>query len=202
MKRRYVLLVCWACLSAICPAMGQRYLEDAIPYQNSALLRTDEGFIEVRFTRKTYVGGAEPHVAYHTYYRDSIYVTQGGYHGQPLHGQYLERYANRSLKVLGSYTYGLKSGKWQYWDERGVLRKVSRWKAGSETGKFSVYGETGHLQQSGRLKDGGFDGIIRTHHASGDSLTHVLRRYRRGKEVSMEEGSLFSRMYDKVRALF
>ncbi|SEL95727.1 toxin-antitoxin system YwqK family antitoxin [Parapedobacter koreensis] len=198
---RWIGLAAFGCLTAAQPVSGQRYLEEAIPYRNSALLRTGDGFIEAHFTRKAYMGSAEPQMAYHSYYRDSIYVTQGGYHGQPLHGKYLERYVDKGMKVLGDYAYGLKSGKWQYWDEQGMLRKVTHWKSGSETGKFSVYNENGRLQQQGYLKDGKFDGIVLTYPASSDSLEYEKKRYRKGKEVGMGDGSWFGRMYDRVRAM-
>lgn len=140
------LVVCWQ------PVFGQRYLEEAIPYRNHAVIRTDDSFIEVNFTQKVYTGKASPKNTYYSYYQDSIYATQGGYHGHPLHGSYIERHANKGLKAMGRYTYGLRSGTWQHWDENGILRKVSHWKEGKETGKFRIYDETGELQQRGYLR--------------------------------------------------
>lgn len=129
---RYVL----ACLiylgTSFCPAFGQRHLEEAIPYRNAATIRTAEGFTEVNFRRKAYIGKADPARIYYSYYRDSIYATQGGYHGHLLYGRYIERYDHKGLKVVGRYRDGLRTGTWQYWDTAGVLLKVSRWKKGQE----------------------------------------------------------------------
>ncbi|WP_257667127.1 toxin-antitoxin system YwqK family antitoxin [Parapedobacter tibetensis] len=212
MKRRYTLslfqhvglfILLIACSSACQQAYGQRYLEEAIPFRNEALLQTADGFIDVTFTHKEYRGTADPQTTYHSYYRDSIYHTQGGYHGHPLHGAYVERYPDKSLKVLGAYAYGLRTGKWQYWDNNGVLRKVSRWRDGKESGKFALYNEAGQLQQRGRLRDGNFDGIIKTVY-QGDSskVQSDKRRFHKGKEMAMDEGGWLGRMYDRVRALF
>src|SRR3546814_18389961 len=136
---------------SLLPAVGERYLSEALPYLNASNSLTDYGFIEAVFTRNSYIGAAEPQRIYYTYYRDSIYATQGGYHGYPLHGRYIERYPGKGLKVLGHYRYGLRVGKWQYWDEKGVRRTVAHWKEGREPGRFAVYDEEGGLQkQQGR----------------------------------------------------
>ncbi|MGK6353199.1 toxin-antitoxin system YwqK family antitoxin [Parapedobacter sp. DT-150] len=210
MMKRYFLerprqVMLWVCIMASISlaheAKGQRYLEEAIPYRNTALLRTADGLIEVTFTQRDYIGRATPQLTYHSYYRDSIYHTQGGYHGHPLHGIYVERYANRSPKVLGRYAYGLRTGKWQHWDGNGVLRKVSRWKEGQETGAFALYNQSGKPQQRGYLRDGKFDGIVITSH-SGDSVNREKKRYRKGEEVAMDEGSWLGRMYDRWRVWF
>lgn len=198
----WVGFVCAAMLAFITPAYGQRYLEEAIPYRNSARIYTAEGFIEANFTSRTYIGKAQPQDVYYSYYRDRIYTTQGGYHGRPLHGMYTERYTDNSLKVMGKYQYGLKKGKWQYWDRSGVLRKVSRWKEGKETGKFAIYNESGKLQQRGYFHDGKFDGIVTTYH-SVDSVGAEKRSYQKGVEVDTANGgSWFGRTYDRVRAFF
>ena len=152
------LIVTILCVS---PAVGQRYLEEAIPYRQEATIRTATGFIEARFMRKEYIGTARPSDHYYSYYRDSVYTTQGGYHGYPLHGRYVERYPDKGLKVLGQYRYGLRVGKWQYWDEGGVLRKVSHWRAGQETGRFRIYDEAGELQQRGYLPSEMESGLLR-----------------------------------------
>jgi len=195
------ILALVVCITAAHMAHGQRYLEEAIPYRNTAVLRTVDGFVELAFTRRQYTGRAAPELVYHSYYRDSIYRTQGGYHGRPLHGRYLERYSDKSLKVLGSYSYGLRDGKWQYWDASGTLRKVSRWKEGKETGKFTVYNAQGQRQQRGYLRDGKFNGIVTTYH-SGDSARRELRRYRAGQEIGLDQGSWLSWTYDKIRIWF
>ncbi|WP_139215947.1 toxin-antitoxin system YwqK family antitoxin [Parapedobacter composti] len=185
-----LMILLW--LTAVRQAYGQRYLNEAIPYSNEAVLRTDEGFVEITFTRQHYIGRAAPQMTYHSYYRDSVYRTQGGYHGHPLHGRYVERYNHRGLRVLGRYRYGLPVGKWQYWDEHGTLRKVSRWKDGAETGKFVIYNEAGALQQRGYLRDGKFNGSITTYH-TGDSTYRERKRYRLGKEVDGNGQGWFTR---------
>ena len=199
---RYAL-TCVICLgAAFCQAFGQRHLEEAIPYRNTISIRSAGGFIEADFTRKEYIGKAGPRQIYHSYYRDSIYATQGGYHGHPLHGKYIERYADKGLKVLGNYTYGLRSGKWQHWDEGGVLRKVSRWKEGNETGRFAIYDVAGSLKQRGYFVDGKFDGIVSTYQTGDSTSQREQKRYRLGKVIGQDGGSWFGRMHDKIRSWF
>lgn len=184
------------------PAFGQRYLEEVIPYRNEATIRTAAGFIEVGFTRKEYIGATGAERTYYSYYRDSVYATQGGYHGYPLHGRYIERYADKGLKVLGSYNYGLRHGKWHQWDENGVLRNVSHWKEGLETGRFAIYDTTGRLKQRGYLRHGKFNGIVSIYQ-QGDSTTSRDRmRYRRGKLVEPDGGNWLLQARDWVRGLF
>lgn len=199
---RCIVLPFFLCIAGLGPVSGQRYLEEAIPYSNTAVIRSASGIIEASFTRKEYVGKAIPTAIHYSYYRDSIYATQGGYHGHPLHGKYVERYTHKGLKVLGRYTFGLRVGKWQYWDEGGVLRKVSRWKEGKETGRFAIYDMAGNLKQRGYLVDGQFEGIISTY-SNLDSTTHwEQKRYRLGKATAPGDGSWLLRARDWGRNLF
>lgn len=69
-------------------------------------------------------------VRYTWYKAKSILTTQGAYQGDLLHGVYQENYANKQLKVQGTYKYGLKNGIWRYWDEAGKLVKEENWKNG------------------------------------------------------------------------
>ena len=146
---RYVLvyMICMVVNAGF--SFGQKYMEQAIPYRRSATLPTSDGYVSVHFIRKQQIGKAHPTRIYYSYYRDSIYATQGGYHGYLLHGQYIERYAHKGLKAMGQYKYGVRTGKWQFWDNSGVLRRVVYWRAGHETGKYSRYSETGDLEQRG-----------------------------------------------------
>ncbi|MFC3197343.1 toxin-antitoxin system YwqK family antitoxin [Parapedobacter deserti] len=196
----FIFTVCTGMAWCI-PVSAQRYLENAIPYRNSALLRTDGGITEVNFTKKEYLGRAEPGIIYYSFYRDSIYRTQGGYHGRPLHGRYVERYPDRSLKVLGNYVYGLRNGKWQHWDNGGVLRKVSRWKEGKETGRFAIYDTTGRLRQKGFLLDGKFNGIVSTFHAR-DTIQLEKARYDYGTKIETPKRKVLGSVYDRFRSLF
>lgn len=202
MIARYIVLPFFLIVAGLGPVSGQRYLDEAIPYSNTAVIRTADGFIEAAFTQKEYVGKAAPTASYYSYYRDSIYTTQGGYHGQPLHGRYLERYAHNGLKVLGNYTYGQRDGKWQHWDDGGVLRKVSRWKEGKETGRFAIYDIAGNLKQRGYLVDGQFEGIVSTYQNTDSTAHREQKRYRLGEAIAPDEGSWLLRARDWIRNLF
>lgn len=180
------------------PVFSQRHLREAIPYRNSATIRMIDGYQAVQFTVKEYTGHSDPDLVYYSYYRDSIYQTQGGYHGRPLHGPYIERYSDGVLRVLGHYRYGIRQGRWQHWDKSGKLRKVSHWKRGKETGAFASYGVDGELRQMGYLWDGEFDGAIKavSPHESGTLIE--IKYYNNGKEVEKAEIAFLK----KIRSWF
>ncbi|MCT4581138.1 MAG: hypothetical protein N4A35_06945 [Flavobacteriales bacterium] len=68
---------------------------------------------------------------YSWYKAKAILHTQGAYQGDLLHGIYQENYSSKQLKVKGEYRYGLKTGRWRYWDENGKLTKEEHWKKGT-----------------------------------------------------------------------
>ncbi|MEC3882000.1 toxin-antitoxin system YwqK family antitoxin [Parapedobacter sp. 10938] len=175
------------------PVIGQRHLREAIPYRNTATIRTTDGLQTVRFTVREYTGHSDPDLVYYSYYRDSIYQTQGGYHGQPLHGTYTERHSDGGLRVLGHYRYGIRQGRWQYWDKSGKLRRVSHWKNGKETGTYASYGIDGELRQLGYLCDGEFDGGIKSVNSDESETFIEIKYYNNGTEVDRAEVGFLKR---------
>jgi antitoxin component YwqK of YwqJK toxin-antitoxin module len=45
------------------------------------------------------------------------------------------------------FNHGQRDGKWQIWDEQGILRYVMYYEVGEKVGTWMVYNETGTLQQ-------------------------------------------------------
>lgn len=193
-------VTCLVCLSTYCsfPLFSQQVLEEAIPYKNFAAVQTSFGYMEVSHSRKQLVDKRNPKKIYYSYYRDSVYATQGGYHGYLLHGIYIERYAHKGLKVLGNYAHGLRRGKWKYWDKRGMLRREERWRHGMLSGSFMVYGEDGSIHQTGYMSRDKYHGIVTTLQA-GDSNAVEKKRYRRGKELAMGDGGWLGKAYYNIQ---
>jgi len=67
---------------------------------------------------------------YYWYGANEIHITQGGFSGKLLNGQYTEYYPNKSLKEQGLFKKGLKNGLWKSWNTDGLLLAVSKWKNG------------------------------------------------------------------------
>jgi len=80
-----------------------------------------------------------------------ITVTQGGYAGKLLNGEYTLWYlASKQLKEQGYYSYGLKHGVWKYWDATGHLQLTETWKQGLKNGESIFYDSLGREKE--RLK--------------------------------------------------
>ena len=67
---------------------------------------------------------------YAWYGANTIHVTQAGYSGKLLNGQYTEYYMNKNMKEQGAYKNGLKTGNWKDWNDDGTLIHQSSWKNG------------------------------------------------------------------------
>jgi hypothetical protein len=74
----------------------------------------------------------KPKLLYYWFSGNMIHVTQGGYSGKLLNGQYTEYYPDKNLKEQGAYKKGLKDGVWKSWNDDGSLAVAITWKHGSE----------------------------------------------------------------------
>ena len=55
------------------------------------------------------------------WYRNGNKSTEANYLNDSLHGKIVEWYRNGQLKLIGSYSNGLKSEKWKYWYKNGTI---------------------------------------------------------------------------------
>ena len=67
---------------------------------------------------------------YYWYSANKVLVTQGGFSGQLLNGEYIEFYQNKNLKAQGKFKNGLKTGECKSWKENGTLIEIVLWKDG------------------------------------------------------------------------
>jgi antitoxin component YwqK of YwqJK toxin-antitoxin module len=94
---------------------------------------------------------------YYWYTPRKVISTKGGYDGKILHGVYKEFYEHRQLRQKGEFKFGLKSGKWNTWDDQGEITSIKRFKKGYLHGKILV-------------------GDIETWYYKGKETTSVLKK--------------------------
>lgn len=83
---------------------------------------------------------------YHWYGNDKINITQGGYSHFLLDGAYTEfYYPDRLLLCKGSFSSGLKTGRWLYWHKNGKLIESVNWQKGRISGTRKIYNENGTM---------------------------------------------------------
>jgi hypothetical protein len=124
---------------------------------------------------------------YYWYSANEIHITQGGYSGKALNGNYNEYYLNKNLKEKGQFEKGLKTGIWKNWRQDGSLASAYTWKAGQRYGDFFVYDEQGKLLTSGIYKNDLLNGKI-FNHIGADSVEST--RYKDGKIVPVKKDTV------------
>ena len=130
---------------------------------------------------------SKPNYARTYYWYDArrTHISQGGYSGKVLHGQFTDYFPSQSLNKKGVFKNGYRKGVWTDWNEQGELLKWSTWKKNGETGAYTLYDGAGNLTESGTLSAGLKDGKIYEYPLS-DSLP-TLKYFNKGIEVSAEQ---------------
>ncbi|MGJ1447712.1 toxin-antitoxin system YwqK family antitoxin [Sphingobacterium spiritivorum] len=121
---------------------------------------------------------------YSWYASNKITLTEGGFSGKLLNGEYTRYYPNKNLAEKGIFKFGLRNGLWRSWSSEGLLTKESNWIEGIETGAFVQYNSDGKQEKKGELKNGKLHGAIQLF--SGSDSTSV-QYYNEGKSISEEE---------------
>ncbi len=84
---------------------------------------------------------------YYWHHANKIMVTQGGYSGELLHGEYRTFYRSEQLKESGTFKQGLKNGKWTEWAENGYITKIVHWNRGIRHGETIDYDAKGEIKK-------------------------------------------------------
>ena len=100
----------------------------------------------------------DPAKKYYWFSSNQIKVTQGGYSGKLLDGNYSDYYLNNNLKEKGRFDMGLKTGEWNYWTDKGILLSKVNYRDGILSGQFFKYDTAGNLAEQGSYKNGLVDG--------------------------------------------
>ncbi len=90
---------------------------------------------------------------YYWYYANAILITNGGYDGKLLNGNYTSFFINKNLKEKGKFKDGLKIGEWKIWYENGNLKEVSFWKNGLKNGDYTLFEISGDIIEKCLYKD-------------------------------------------------
>jgi hypothetical protein len=119
----------------------------------------------------------DPIKKYYWYSNNQIQITQGGFSGKLLNGNYSDFYMNNNLKEKGVFKAGLKEGEWNTWSTEGVLMEKVNYKQGILNGQFFKYDKAGNLEQEGNYDAGKLNGVFKTYHGL-DSV--ALVKYKDG----------------------
>lgn len=84
---------------------------------------------------------------YYWYKANKIMVTQGGFSGMLLHGDFKAFYRDDQLKESGVFKFGLKHGNWTEWDESGYIIKIVSWNRGIRHGETIEYSGNGEIKK-------------------------------------------------------
>lgn len=137
----------------------------------------------------------DTHKKYHWYSNNQIKITQGGYSGKLLHGNYSDFYFNNNLKEQGHFDMGLKTGEWNSWTVQGTLAEKMNFKEGILDGDFYKYNGLGVLSESGKYKNGNLHGKL-TRYFEKDSVS--ITKYKNGRmEVPSQGPSWLKKLFKK-----
>lgn len=114
---------------------------------------------------------------YYWYSNNQIKITQGGYSGRLLNGNYKIFYLDRSLKEQGLFENGLKTGMWIKWSQQGKVYERANFKKGLLAGSFFRYNNLGEVLESGNYQDGKMQGVWKSY-VKPDSI--ILTHYKNG----------------------
>ena len=107
---------------------------------------------------------------YYTWFKyNQVYVSQGGYDGRIVNGNYVCSYRTNNLKTKGSYKNGLKINKWCEWYGDGRLKEITSWKNGQKNGKSQYY-SNGRLVKLSTYKKDLLNGKTITYKDNGEEV--------------------------------
>lgn len=156
---KYIILFCLL-FTPLLYAQGQSLKDyEKVLDNNMVTFHSDDNH-KFRFEVKTIKTRPKTDRTYHWYQSRRVHVSQGGYEGKVLHGEWREFYPDNNLASQGAFRDGLKSGKWSTWNENGILIKQSAWKKSEETGPYALFNPEGQRIESGTYKNGLRNGKI------------------------------------------
>lgn len=139
-------------------------------------------------------GKVKPERNYHWWGGRQLNITQGGYSGKLLHGEFNSFYLNKQLKEQGVFKKGLKIGKWKEWNENGKLSLLTNYRNGSANGIFYRYDTTGKLSEQGRYKNGKLHGKLKKYF-NADSVAYT--KYEDGRLLPKKGGKTWWQFWKK-----
>ncbi len=191
MKHIYLLLILTAYFSTV---FGQRKMDlvDLYNYKHT-INNTDHKAVFQLQDKEMNLRAVKTDRNYYWYSNNQLKITQGGYEGRLLNGNYTAFYVDQSLKEQGMFENGLKVGEWKKWAPQGKLSEQATFKNGRLNGMFYKYNFSGNLVEKGAYKRGEKNGVWKTY-IKLDSV--VLTHYIQGK-IYVPKASLWRRLFLK-----
>jgi antitoxin component YwqK of YwqJK toxin-antitoxin module len=134
---------------------------------------------------------------YYWYTGNQLNITQGGYSGRLLDGDFKSFYAHKNIKEQGEFKKGLKSGNWKSWYPNGVLQQKVAWSSGDKDGAFQEFDARGELLREGLHKANELHGRTTVYHGK-DSVAYLY--YKKGKLIN-KESNFLNKWIDKFKKL-
>lgn len=129
-------------------------------------------------------------IRYYWFHNDQINSNYGGFSGNLLHGKY-ELLCDGKLIISGQFEYGLKSGTWYTWSNKGSIKRKVDYKKGIKDGYF-IKTDKEELKIIGRYRKGKLHGKVK--YISDDSTYNI--KYKNG--IKKEDGeSIFKALNNK-----
>lgn len=170
---RFLQLFIWGILISG-TANAQSFVETMLTYKVTVHYPGHTVTAHVKPTEKFSVSSDQ---LYYWFSGNQISITQGGYSGKPLNGDYEDVYDSKNLKESGSFDEGLKSGVWKSWTEEGLLINQYTFRKGRKNGAYAKYDKRGKVMEKGAYHNDLLDGKQET--VSADSTRVVW--YKDGK---------------------
>jgi len=186
-------------LSLRADAQGLANAFDVASYKHTITYQDYKAVFQLQQT-DFYSNKPETDKNYYWYSNNQIKITQGGYSGRLLNGNYKAYYLDNNLKEQGIFENGLKNGEWLKWTPQGKIYEKAYFKEGVLHGPFSKYNALGNIQESGNYRNGKIkgvwksflkpDSILLTHYKNGVIYTrkvNLLKRILTKKQKPVEE---------------
>lgn len=151
---RFLRLFIWGILLSG-TANAQSFVETMLTYKVTVYYPEHTVTAHVKPVEKISVSNDK---LYYWFSGNQISITQGGYSGKPLNGDYEDVYNNKNLKESGSFDEGLKTGLWKSWTEEGILINQYTFHKGSKDGIYTKYDVKGKVMEKGTYRNDLLDG--------------------------------------------
>lgn len=138
----------------------------------SILLRKDKAIVP------------KSNITYYWYAFNAVQKNQGAFSGNLLHGDFEVFDTHNKLIEKGQFSYGIKTGKWLKWSEKGLIDCECNWKNGYLNGIANYY-RNGQLRRSEQFKKGQLHGPSTDYSGPEKKTT----RYKNGVLVQKQKNS-------------
>lgn len=168
---KYLLILC---LLFILPDLKAQ-VEIKIPdTRNIQIKRNDTLEVISILMAKDKIIKPDNNLTYYWYAFQKVHKNQGAYSGTLLHGDYKVFDKENRMIEQGLFTYGLKTGRWLYWDKWGNIVSEYNWKSGNLHG-ISKHFQNRQLIRSEQYKNGKLHGHVIIYNHNGEKQLFLFK---------------------------